>query len=464
MRTSTPGAGSIGKRTLVEQVEARGLAAPSPRTSAPSEPAASSPPVAGELGARVDELAVSCESAAALRQVVAIEPGLAGAIERHLATEEDANGLNTRMAAAFPPAREPSHEACPQSEASATTSGDLTSTAGKAEKQPAAPPPALPVERAGSKVLAKGVMRWTLKATDPRTAAVRADFKPDPAQVEAKNVSYVQTVISKVGRGMAYGGGTPDNPAKRRSSYQPFEEQGSKKRADHFPGSESDPFYGAEWDASAKRWKQERASWRLGSATQGEASKSASMTDAPSAPESRRGHGDTSSQFETVPVVLETREPLGALAWGYAIPDRADAALELLGATEDDCSDAPSTDWGKTLDQFYVGKFATVLDEFEVGQAELAAAHEAQLDTIAAKLKADSTLKAQLGGACDLTEQEPDALSYQRAEKARDYLVGKGIAAARLEIQSYGADWARVEEARDAEAGKNRRVQVWLHK
>jgi peptidoglycan-associated lipoprotein len=81
-------------------------------------------------------------------------------------------------------------------------------------------------------------------------------------------------------------------------------------------------------------------------------------------------------------------------------------------------------------------------------------------------MKADTSLKAQLGGACDLTgdEQFNKALSLKRAETARDYLVAKGIDASRLEVQSYSFDWARGEAERGKSEGKNRRVQVWLHK
>jgi outer membrane protein OmpA-like peptidoglycan-associated protein len=176
------------------------------------------------------------------------------------------------------------------------------------------------------------------------------------------------------------------------------------------------------------------------------------------------GLGDTSSEFETVPVVLETREPLGALSWGYKIKDQANSALELLGGTDADCKDAPSADWGKTLDQFYTGKFSVILDSFAVDKADLTAGHNTQLDGIVTKMKTDATLKAQLGGACDLTEQQSEALSLKRAQNARDYLVGKGVAAGRIEVQSYGSDWARVEAQRTVAEAKNRRVQIWLHK
>lgn len=177
------------------------------------------------------------------------------------------------MAAAFPAAP------VPQAEPPSATDGPVGSSAivkgegTKSEKQPTDPTQALPTARPGNKPLDKGVMTWTLKAVDHETADIDIDFKPDP-KVEAKNVSFVQTVISKVGSGFAY------------------------------------------------------------------------------------------------------------------------------------------------------------------------------------------------GGACDLTgdEQFNKALSLKRAENARDYLVSKGIDVSRLEVQSYSFDWARVEAERGKSEGKNRRVQVWLHK
>jgi hypothetical protein len=81
-------------------------------------------------------------------------------------------------------------------------------------------------------------------------------------------------------------------------------------------------------------------------------------------------------------------------------------------------------------------------------------------------MKADATLKAQLGGACDLTGDAKfnEELSLKRAENARAYLTSKGIDASRIEVQNYSFDWARVEAERGNSEGKNRRVQIWLHK
>jgi outer membrane protein OmpA-like peptidoglycan-associated protein len=153
-------------------------------------------------------------------------------------------------------------------------------------------------------------------------------------------------------------------------------------------------------------------------------------------------------------------EQIGARRCGF----QANSSVELLGGTDADAKDTPSADWGKTLDQFYAGKFSAILDGFAVDNADLSAGHNTQLDGVVTRMKADATLKAQLGGASDLTEQHGEALSLKRAENARDYLVRNGIDAGRIEVQSYGSDWARVEAQRTVAEGKNRRVQIWVHK
>jgi outer membrane protein OmpA-like peptidoglycan-associated protein len=413
-----------------------------------AEPAATDPH-ATDVAARFPRaaaLAQRASSPAAVRAAVAADRGLAQEIPAYLAAGGDPH-LNQLMASAFP----------------ATTEG--AGGKRKSAKGPTDPTQPLPTPRTGDKTLTKGQMKWTLSADDHSTAHVDIDFKPDPRKVEAKTVSFVQVMIERIGTGLAYPGGTATNPAKKKDVYQPFEEPASKKIVDHFAESENDPFYGAEWDQAGKKWKQERTSWNLGRSKKGGTSTSATMTDTPDAPEARMGLGDVDDQFETVPVVLETREPLGALTWGYKIKDAANSKIELVGGTNADCTDAPSADWAKTLDQFYVGKFATILDNFDINKSDLKPDHTSKLDGIVTTMKADMTLKAQLGGACDLTGDEKlnQALALKRAEVARDYLTGKGVAAARIEVQSYSYDWARVEAERGKSEGKNRRVQVWLH-
>ncbi len=164
-------------------------------------------------------------------------------------------------------------------------------------------------------------------------------------------------------------------------------------------------------------------------------------------------------------MVLETRQPLGALTWGFKIKDEENAPIELTGGTQADCVDTPSASWSAAMDQFYVGKYEEILDDFDVAKADLKPDHETKLDGIVTKMKANVALKAQLGGAADLTGDAKfnQALSLKRARAARNYLVAKGIDAGRLEVQSYGADWARVEAEAGKSEGKNRRVQIWLH-
>ena len=114
------------------------------------------------------------------------------------------------------------------------------------------------------------------------------------------------------------------------------------------------------------------------------------------------------------------------------------------------------------MDRFYAARFDEILDDFEVAKADLKPDHLTKLDNIVTKMKANVVLKAQIGGAADLTGDEKfnQALSLRRATAARDYIVSKGIDAARTELQSYGSDWARVQ----AEAGKSegliRRLQI----
>ncbi len=202
-----------------------------------------------------------------------------------------------------------------------------------------------------------------------------------------------------------------------------------------------------------------------GSSQKGVSSTSAKMFDIPGAGVAREGLGDASKQFETVPMILETRQPLGSLSWGFKIKDEENAPIELTGGKLEDCVDTPSADWGATMDQFYVGKFAEILDEFDIGKSDLKPDHNTKLDSIVTKMKANAALTAQFGGAADLTGDQKvnEALSLKRATNARDYVVSKGIDAGRTEIQSYGADWARVEAEAGKSEGKNRRVQIWLH-
>ena len=58
---------------------------------------------------------------------------------------------------------------------------------------------------------------------------------------------------------------------------------------------------------------------------------------------------------------------------------------------------------GATMDQYYAAKYAEILDDFDIGKSDLKPDHKTQLDSVVTKLKANAALRAQLGGAADLT-------------------------------------------------------------
>jgi len=308
-------------------------------------------------------------------------------------------------------------------------------------------------------------MKWTLHALDHSQARCDVDFKADPSKVDAKAISFVQTVIQQVGADRVYPGGTAADPTKEKATYEPFEEPTTHKYVDHYPKAENDPLYGAQWDQAGKQWTAEVGFGTVGSSSKGKSSTSATMNDSPKlGPVARVGKGDAFSEFETVPLVLETREPLGALKWGFKIKDAENAPIELTGGEDADCTDTPTASWSAALDKFNEAKFETILDNFDIAKATLKPDHETKLDGVATKMAGNAALKVQLGGACDHTGDEKfnQKLALERAEAARDYLIGKKIDAGRIEVQSYSFDWARVEAAKGASEGKNRRVQVWL--
>jgi outer membrane protein OmpA-like peptidoglycan-associated protein len=398
-------------------------------------------PPAGDRGEGVIErlFKAAGNSAMRLRQMIAANPADAIRVEQFFQSGHDHPQLNALLAAAFP-----------------------RKVDADKEKDPENPALPLPAERKGDKNLSKGKMKWSLKAVSHSAANVDIDFKPDPAKVEAKNVSFVQTVLSQLGTKLSYAGTSDTDPVGQKTTYQPYEEAKTKQRVDHIARSENDPFYGAMWSVTDKKWVREGTSTTVASSTKGGTSTSAKMTDAPSKRPIRIGFGDFKIEFETVPMVLETRESLGALKWGWSAKDEKNSPLVLLGGKDADCTDAPSASHAATLDKFYEAKFDTIVDEFAVGKWDLTAAHKLKLDTVVTKMKANAALKAQLGGAADLKEANAANVSLKRAEAVRDYLVSKGIATNRITLESYGSDWARVKTAPGADEPKNRRVQVWV--
>ena len=405
----------------------------------------------GATESPITALSRRANSPSELRAELARNPSLFSAIQAFFAAGNSDPKLNSLLAMAYPRVERDS----PNRD---------TAEKGR-EKAGVGPGAVLPPARTGDKNLTKGRYKWSLTPVATDSAELKADFKPDHTKVEGTAVSFAQTVVNKVGNTRAYAGGTASDPAKNKSTYEPFEESSKHTRIDFHPGTENDPFYGAEWDQGSQKWVRETtAGSAVGSSDKGKSSTSATMSDPPDTPWAREGKGDVSIEFETVPLVLETRETLGSLKWGFKVKDKADAPLELTGARDADCVDTPSDEWGAALDKFYEARFETILDNFEIGKYALKPDHKTKLDGVVTRMTAKPGLKAQLGGAADFTGSAAfnEKLALQRANAAKDYLVSKGISAGRIEVQSYGFNWARVEAARGEHEGKNRRVQVWL--
>jgi outer membrane protein OmpA-like peptidoglycan-associated protein len=434
-------AGSPGKRTLTEQL-VQWKAAPAGVGADAAAPAGAASPAIAALRDRVGG------SPAALRSVLLAEPAMRDEVEAYFAAGGDP-ALDDLLARAFPP----------QIAQVAAPSAD--ETVPEREKDPKDKKLPLPAARGDSKSLSRGVMSWKLQAITHSDARVDVDFLPDKTKVDAKNVSFMQTVLNSLGGSPLYAGASVSDPVGKKSLYAPFEEAKEKRRVDHAASVENDPFYGAEWDQAAKKWKNEGGGTIVGGSKKGVSSSSAKMNDNPGTGLGREGKGDTVKEFETVPVVLETREALGALKWGYKIEDKENAPIELTGATKADCTDNPSATWGSALDRFYEAKFE-ILDGFAQDKADLTPAHAGILDGIVTRLKAKSSLTAELGGAADLKDADPAKISQARADAAKKYLVSQGIDAGRITTQAYGADWAKVATTAGASEPKNRRVQIWV--
>jgi hypothetical protein len=436
------GRGGAGKGSAVDN-----MAGGSASDSAPAGP-----------GKRTLVEQLEQQSVAQVRATLSANPELRHELPAQLASGNAPASLNAKLGAAFPrrsAAPSPAPTVTDKTRARAPTSDKAGTGAGAT----------LPAARPGNKPLSKGTFKWTVAAETSSRPRFDGDFKPDPTKIEAKNVSFAQTVVNHVGADLFYPGGTKADPAVNKATFEPFEEATKHTRADHIPADENDPYYGAQWDQGTLSWVAEEPARHPGSAKKGVPAVSATMDDEPERELlAREGKGDIKTEFETVAVVLETREPLGALKWGFTIEDKATAPIVLTGATDADCTEAPSAEWGAAMDKFYEGKYDTILDDYDIAKADLKPDHKAKLDTLAVKLKGNPALKAQLGGACDHTGDEAfnKALSLKRAETARDYLVAKGAPAGQLEVQSYSFDWARAEAAVGTSEGKNRRVQIWV--
>jgi len=298
--------------------------------------------------------------------------------------------------------------------------------------------------------LKKGVMQWHLY---PATSAegkgkkqrMQIKFLPDmPYRNVNMTVTFLQTVREE-------GGGRDDTTVDIGMNQSVF-----------------NPFYGVGWSAEAKRWEPSNEGEGVGfrSRPGNAADPAAYMFDEPYFFPPPHGR-----VFESVAVVLETGETLGALTWGVgAVPAYAHKPT---------CADRPSADYQAAVGRFYTPKspapehgrenYDLVLDGFPPNGATVTADQKRQLDAFAAYVKeivgtaGAGKTKGHLvvGGFGDSKDADPLAASDRRARAIADFLTGKGVPRETLDLRPYGATWAVYEpSAKRAQEGGNRRVQI----
>jgi outer membrane protein OmpA-like peptidoglycan-associated protein len=99
---------------------------------------------------------------------------------------------------------------------------------------------------------------------------------------------------------------------------------------------------------------------------------------------------------------------------------------------------------------------------FDVGRADIKPQMRPVLDEMAKNL--DGNVRISVIGHTDNSGPDTvnDPLSLQRAQAVRDYLAGRGVGAARIDIQGRGEREPVASNATDSGRAQNRRVEVFL--
>lgn len=100
--------------------------------------------------------------------------------------------------------------------------------------------------------------------------------------------------------------------------------------------------------------------------------------------------------------------------------------------------------------------------QFAVDSIELTPSTRQMLDTWARRLNRDRTIKLRIAGHADErgTNKYNENLSMKRAIAAKQYLVRKGISAARIEAAGYGKRQPLVQGNGENAWAKNRRIEL----
>ncbi len=101
---------------------------------------------------------------------------------------------------------------------------------------------------------------------------------------------------------------------------------------------------------------------------------------------------------------------------------------------------------------------------FDSGRADVKPNFRPVLDKFATSLAANPTSKVSIIGHTDSsgTDAVNDPLSLNRAARARDYLVDRGVASSRISIVGRGSHEPLVSNDSPANMAKNRRVEIFV--
>jgi outer membrane protein OmpA-like peptidoglycan-associated protein len=99
---------------------------------------------------------------------------------------------------------------------------------------------------------------------------------------------------------------------------------------------------------------------------------------------------------------------------------------------------------------------------FDSASTDLSPSARATLDRIAAVMREHPDIRVQIEGHADATGESAlnDALSRSRAERVRDLLVERGVAATRLVVRGYGENRPIADNGTAQGRAKNRRVSI----
>jgi len=101
---------------------------------------------------------------------------------------------------------------------------------------------------------------------------------------------------------------------------------------------------------------------------------------------------------------------------------------------------------------------------FATGRADINPNFRPILDRFAAGLVDDPAASVTIIGYTDNTGTDAinNPLSYQRAAHTRDYLVARGVAAQRIEVQGHGSSEPVASNATAEGRARNRRVEIFV--